>query len=323
MLKRVMAALAAVAALASASEANALAFTYTGQIDSFTAAIEGNYQIDASGAQGGGSFFPGGLGAMVGGTVHLHQGDSLSIVVGGVGGGGGNIAFGGGGASWVYLTSDLDLLLAAGGGGGAGWNGTGGGAGLAGQDGGSASAAGGTDGSGGNAASGGGGAGWLSPGGGSGGGYFFVAGSGGSSLPTFQGGKTTGCGNFTCEFIPNLPAQFAGCPPDPVAECYDQVTGGFGGGGGAGWSGGGGGGGYSGGGGGCCDYNGGAGGGGSYVAHNFHDVVARSGVNSSNGFITINLIAVPEPSTWVLMLMGIGALGAGLRRRRNGRLSLG
>ncbi|MGH6965671.1 MAG: PEP-CTERM sorting domain-containing protein, partial [Phenylobacterium sp.] len=36
-----------------------------------------------------------------------------------------------------------------------------------------------------------------------------------------------------------------------------------------------------------------------------------------NGVLTFELMtAVPEPSSWVLMIMAMGALGAALRRRR-------
>jgi hypothetical protein len=35
-----------------------------------------------------------------------------------------------------------------------------------------------------------------------------------------------------------------------------------------------------------------------------------------NGVLTFELLAVPEPSTWLMMIMGMGALGAALRRRR-------
>jgi hypothetical protein len=35
-----------------------------------------------------------------------------------------------------------------------------------------------------------------------------------------------------------------------------------------------------------------------------------------NGVLTFELMAVPEPSSWLLMILGMGALGAALRRRR-------
>jgi len=38
-----------------------------------------------------------------------------------------------------------------------------------------------------------------------------------------------------------------------------------------------------------------------------------------NMTFSLNGVTVPEPSTWMLMLLGLGAAGAGLRRRRQGR----
>jgi hypothetical protein len=35
------------------------------------------------------------------------------------------------------------------------------------------------------------------------------------------------------------------------------------------------------------------------------------------GTVTINPAAVPEPATWALMLLGLGAVGWQLRRRKN------
>jgi hypothetical protein len=101
--------------------------------------------------------------------------------------------------------------------------------------------------------------------------------------------------------------------------CYDLVTGGYGGGGGAGYNSGGGGGGYSGGGGGgrgASGFSGGGGGGGSYIASAFYDQVALSGVRSGSGRVTIDLIQVPEPATWAMMLIGFGGIGLVLRRSR-------
>lgn len=290
-------------ALACAGHVSALTFTASGSIDSFTATIDGTYRINAWGAQGGtwGPVAGGGLGgrgAMVGGNIFLHAGENLSLVVGGVGGGGSNLAMGGGGASWVYLSSNMELLLAAGGGGGGGWACCDGSDGLA-------STLGGGIGNGGSAGGGGGGgAGWLGAGGGIGSpeDIGFPRGLGGSSLTSFEGGRTVGCVYYN---FPN--------------ECYNVVTGGFGGGGGAGWSSGGGGGGASGG-------AGGGGGGTSYIAESFADPISQSGVRWGGGVITIDMItaesgAVPEPSTWAMMSLGFGGMGAFLRRqRRHARL---
>jgi hypothetical protein len=52
---------------------------------------------------------------------------------------------------------------------------------------------------------------------------------------------------------------------------------------------------------------GGGGGGGSYLASLFKDQVLTAGVNSSGGSISIT--AVPEPSTWAMMLAGFAGLG--------------
>jgi len=87
------------------------------------------------------------------------------------------------------------------------------------------------------------------------------------------------------------------------------AAGGFGGGGGGsdgGFSGGGGGG------------YGGGGGGGSYLAPTFANPVRLSGLNTGNGYVTIDLVAatVPEPSTWTMMAAGFAGLGFVGRGRR-------
>lgn len=298
MKRLILAALAGTAALTAATAANALTFAYSGHIDSYTVATSGWYEIDAWGAQGG-SFNPslGGLGAMVGGRIYLDAGQVLDIVVGGQGRGSISVdtGSGGGGGSFVFTASDLDLLLAAGGGGGSRWNVGDGGPGLAGRDGGGFG--GGVNGMGGASAGdqhgfAGGGAGWLSAGES---GTTGVHGAGGSNGPSFAGGETHGCTGFQ-----NL-------------ECLDGWSGGFGGGGGAAYNDGGGGGGYSGGAAGA-----GGGGGGSYIADDFYDFVGQSGVRSGAGLVTIDLLPVPEPATWAVMLLGFFGLGAALRRRRLG-----
>jgi PEP-CTERM motif len=62
--------------------------------------------------------------------------------------------------------------------------------------------------------------------------------------------------------------------------------------------------------------NGGAGGqfgggGGSYLASLFKNPVLTAGVNSGDGSISITSLApaVPEPSTWAMMLAGFAGLG--------------
>jgi PEP-CTERM motif len=46
------------------------------------------------------------------------------------------------------------------------------------------------------------------------------------------------------------------------------------------------------------------------------DAFGITGGNSGvNGYVSISFVAVPEPSTWVMMLAGFGALGGMLLRR--------
>jgi PEP-CTERM motif len=86
----------------------------------------------------------------------------------------------------------------------------------------------------------------------------------------------------------------------------DGGPGGFGGGGGFGSGGGGSG--FSGGGGpNDVGFGSGGGGGGSYLASLFADQVLKAGVNSGDG--SISIMAVPEPSTWAMMLAGFAGLG--------------
>jgi surface protein len=90
-------------------------FTYTGQVQTFTAPEAGQYQIEAWGAQGG---LSGGAGGYAIGKINLTSGQILYIVVGGQGGGSGNTYAGGynGGGEANYTTS---YPSSAGGGGGA------------------------------------------------------------------------------------------------------------------------------------------------------------------------------------------------------------
>jgi PEP-CTERM motif len=278
----------ALAILASAVEANAETFTMPGMF-SFIPSVSGEYAVELLGASGGNSTdfgSKGGLGAEVSGDIFLTAGEDLTLFVGGQGGSA--TLAGGGGGSFVF--HGTDVLAVAGGGGGAGRL-QGGPGGLAGTGG--ASGSGEFAGFGGTAGTGGGGG--LSGGGG---------GAGVNAAPAGDGGNGIGLG-----------AGFGGKFPNGGAGGVDGGSGGYGGGGGGGSSGsslggGGGGSGFSGGGGGgggAAGGGGGGGGGGSYLASLFKDQVLKAGVNSGDGSISIT--AVPEPSTWAMMLAGFAGLG--------------
>jgi hypothetical protein len=289
----------ALAILASAAKANAETFVFTGAAQSFTASVSGEYAVELLGASGGTSSHfnvPGGLGAEVSGDIFLTKGEDLTLFVGGQGGGGG----GGGGGSFVFLGTDVfngtDVLAVAGGGGGAGLFIAGGGPGLAGTSGG-------TEGR----SSSGSGTGGM---GGTGGGGGLYAGGGGGA------GVKAGSSGFGGDGDRN--GGFGGKFPNGGGGGGGGGSGGFGGGGGGSALGGGGGSGFSGGGGGGGIYGGG--GGGSYLASLFADPMLTGGVNSGDGSISISLLtaAVPEPSTWAMILMGFAGLGwlAHARRRK-------
>ena len=243
----------ALAILASAAEANAETFAFTGAVQTFAATVSGEYAVELLGASGGKSNvfdLAGGLGAEVSGDVFLTAGEDLTLFVGGQGGSG-FLAGGGGGGSFVF--HGTDVLAVAGGGGGGAING--GGPGLAGTSGGT-------------------GEGQL---GGKGG----MGGNGGRAGDDAGGGGGAG--------VNTGPAGYGGNGLDP------GVFGGFGG----------------------KFPNGG--GGGSYLVSLFTDQVLKAGVNSGDGSISIDLLkAVPEPSTWAMMLAGFAGLGwlAQARRRK-------
>ena len=65
--------------------------------------------------------------------------------------------------------------------------------------------------------------------------------------------------------------------------------------------------------------------------YNFADVgeliVTKASVNPGGGAqdlvpVTGSIVAVPEPATWAMMLVGFGGLGAAMRSRRNGADSI-
>jgi hypothetical protein len=276
--RMLLAGASALAMTVASAEAGATTFDFTASLVSWTVPTNGVYVITAYGAQGGsGDLVAGGLGAEAGGYIPLSAGTMLAVIAGGQG-----APEAGGGGSFVFNITDGSYLVAAGGGGGSGFSLNVGGPGLvttAGGDGvvtGITVVPGGVDGIGGTGGEGGGGAGVLS-GGSTGAGL----GDGfGAPGVTFYGGAS--------EF---------GRP------------GGFSGGGGTDF-GGGGGGGF------------GGGGGGSFLSplSGLADRVLLAGVNSGNGYVTIDLIApppaVPEPSTWTMMVVGFGSLAFALWRRR-------
>ena len=286
-------------ALALAGGAQAGTFSYVANTEqTFIAPTAGIYEIIAFGAQGGtegqsaGTGF-GGLGAEIGGALALTKGETLTILVGGIGISRTDEAWGGGGGGSFVAKGSTPLVVAgAGGGGVAGDSPSQGGPGQTGPDGFGVNPDGGTGGSGGGGYSTGDGAG--------GGGGFFGDGGGDAGGKSFLHGGAGGPG---------------------LGAIGQETAGGFGGGGGAGATGGrglqqaaGGGGGYSGGAPGVF----GGGGGGSYIDPGATNTVALGGVQRGDGEVDITLVQafVPEPATWAMMLLGFGALGAAMRQRR-------
>lgn len=296
------------AALASTA-ADATSFVYTGRVQTYMVTRSGLYLLRAAGAQGGNVVggAAGGAGAMVSGRLSLTNGTILNIVVGGQGGIGElhRAAGGGGGGSFIFR--DLATPLAVAGGGGGASAGAFphdsrkvGGNGLAGTSGGTSlssnplvSGIGGADGAGGAY-------GFYAAGGGGGGGFS------GAGQDGFYGGGGGNGGN----------GGFGGGRGGGAEYGWEAGgSGGFGGGGGGGISYGGGGGGFSGGGGGSFS---GGGGGGSFLADAATGARLQSGVNRGDGFASIELFTggVPEPSSWLMLILGFGGIGAMLRRRR-------
>ncbi len=148
-------------------------------------------------------------------------------------------------------------------------------------------------------------------GGGGGGGTFIyrdlatplaIAGGGGGSANGYSGGS----------------GRDSGDGGNSAGNQYYVSFGGSGGSGGEGsqssGGGGGGGGGFSGG----AGYNYGGGGGGSFLTDAATHELLQAGVNTGDGFASIELFqgAVPEPSSWAMLITGFGGIGAMLRRRR-------
>jgi hypothetical protein len=306
-------------------------FTEDGTIDTIVVPSTGTYDITAEGATGGAT--PGnggGAGAEVAGDVVLTAGDTIEVLVGGVGGPNSSGGGGGGGGSFVYDLTTATLLAVAGGGGGGSWGS--GGSGSAGGPGepGLATTSGGT---GGNYVNGFG----VSPGGvggtnGSGGGTGTANGPEGTIDGTVGGGSGGGGGGFDGPGATGADGGgghsfLSGGAGGTAGNAGGTVDGfgGFGGGGGAAGSaiGGGGGGGYSGGGAGEGNIGGG---GGSFLIGNATNPSEQSGVNSAgNGSVTITEVACYANGTMILTEMGeipVEALAPGDRvATASGRLA--
>jgi hypothetical protein len=274
---------------------SAQSYIFTGSETTITL-NPGTYNITAFGAQGGGSYFAesGGLGAEMEAQFNFVTASTLTLLVGGSGGYGSS---GGGGGGGSFVVNGSTPLVIAGGGGGAVYSGGAGtgqnlGNGLTGTGGGFGGWMGGYSGSQGSGGSGGSGGGS----GGDGAGGVWSGGGGGYSGDGSGGVWTSGGSSFLNGGAGGLTRS--------------DGSGGFGGGGG-GYSSGGGGGGYSGGGGGA---DGGGGGGGSYIDSSATSILTElAGIRSGNG--EIDIMAVPEPTTFSLLAFGSLAGVCFLRRK--------
>jgi hypothetical protein len=272
-------------ALAIGGGARATTFDFTGAVQTFDVLTTGIYDITAAGGQGG---FGGG-GAVIGGDVKLTAGETVIILVGEGDTPTSGAGAGGGGGTFVSLSpagpSALDNLLVVAGGGGGGDDGNAnGGLGLA-------SGAGTGDGGGGGIAGGGGGflgGGGLGGGGASGGGSGYSGGMAAGGTGDVDGG-----------------AGGAGGGGGPVNPLYTI------GGGGGGYTGGDGSDGCP-----CAQFGGG---GSSYLIASATEAVSTAGGNSGDGYVTIDYVgpAVPETSTWAMILLGFAVVSlAGCRISR-------
>lgn len=286
--RRIAAASIFFVACGGAAHAATITFAYTGSIQTYLIPKTGLYLLSASGAQGGdqeGNFFHrGGLGGVISGDVQLTAGQTLDIVVGGQGQGRGAIyAGGGGGGTFIWIDGQTTPLLVAGGGSGASVPKPG------------------------------------NPGGG----------APGNGQPTSFGGA--GWSGSSSSFGgPDGFPDFQGGPGWVLGG--RAGNGGYGGGAGgnyidSGMPVGGGGGGYTGG-----DMSLATGfsfGGTSYAAPGFTNLVQTEGANAGDGAASIapaglllggsrpTASAVPEPSTWLMMLAGLAGLGfIGYRRTK-------
>ena len=280
-----------------ATPAGAVTFNYTGAIVSFVVPTTGTWEIEATGARGGGPTviqgLTGGLGALVGGEFELSSGTVLRIAVGGMGsselfGGGG------GGGSFVVQSNNTPLIIAGGGGGvwgGASFNGHSANTGQAGLT---------SSGS--------------QPFGGGAPMPIGTIGLGGAATAVTYGAGGAGFFSNGDDDVPGTGGKswFWGIVPERMAGGVGNSTIGNGGFGGGGAGPGGGGGGYSGGQGGAV-----GGGGGSYNADTDTGWLLPN-AGTGNGLITLTLIAeavtTPEPASATLALLGLFGLAA-LRRR--------
>ena len=99
-------------------------FDYTGDYQTFTAPASGMYKLETWGAQGGTGYLyyngHGGYGAYATGYVYLEQGETIYVIVGGMGGGSTSTSanyaggYNGGGYSWHWI--DNNVYSGAGGG---------------------------------------------------------------------------------------------------------------------------------------------------------------------------------------------------------------
>src|ERR1700722_10170029 len=246
---------------ASAAEAGAMVFKFTGAVQTYVVPETGEYEIILKGAQGGSSSDgnAGGLGAVVGGDIFLKQNELLGIFVGGVGYSPPGIAGGGGGGGYGDRSiadgrpGRAQRSASAGRGGNGGYGGSGGYGGEGGQDA--------------TGFNGGGGSGLNSPGG-----------------DGFAGKKGhSGSGGY---------AYYGGLPGGGFGG--GGGAGYSGGGGGGGFSGGGGG------TGGNKVGGGGGGGGGSFIIGRATDTFGFTGANSGNGYASIMMVPEPSTWAMIL-----------------------
>lgn len=281
-----------------ATGAGAVSFIYTGVVQDYTIAYAGVYHVQASGAQGGGTFQnstsydpnKGNGGASVSANMTFSAPAKVHVVVGGQGGAGGNLNSGAGGGGGTFVVTDAYApLVVAGGGGGAGTgtsysdgnyssylnygtNASTTGNGSTAYD----SGAGGTNGHSGDNQT------CCEGSGGGGGGVY----GGGNSYQQAAGGAQGGG-------APGFGGGSAGSPNTRGVGGKGGFGGGGGGGGGGNYvfdGGGGGGGGYSGGGGGAGAFGEGGGGGGSFTAIGATNVSATVSGTGGDGSASIDAV---------------------------------